>query len=95
MKGSRFTSSRLRFLLLHSVAALGLTTMAMSSSLITGLVEYWEMNGNYSAGINASHAGTLTTTGTGSAAFVAGKFGDGGGGEGVEGRPHEIPLFIM
>jgi len=48
---------------------------AANATLVNGLVEYWEMDGNFSANVTAAHAGTLTTTGTGSGNFVAGKFG--------------------
>ena len=58
-------------------------TLALSSGakadLIDGLVEYWELDGDYSAGIDESHLGTLQAKGTGLAesGFVAGKFGEG------------------
>ncbi|MBX2851984.1 MAG: LamG domain-containing protein [Phycisphaeraceae bacterium] len=45
------------------------------AAIDTGLVEYWDLDGDYDAAVDASHVGTLTTTGTGSGTFVAGKFG--------------------
>lgn len=40
-----------------------------------GLVEYWDLDGDYAASVDSSHDGTLTTSGTGSGTFTAGKFG--------------------
>lgn len=64
-------------------ALLSLTMLASapvaSADLIDGLVEYWELDGDYSAGIDESHLGTLQAKGTGLAesGFVTGKFGEG------------------
>ena len=54
---------------------LAMAAPASHAALIDGLVEYWEMDGNFSANIVAAHAGTLTTNGAGSGTFAAGKFG--------------------
>ena len=51
---------------------IGTTTFAQIG---TGLVEYWDLDGDYDAAVDPTHAGTLTTTGTGSGTFVLGKFG--------------------
>jgi len=45
-----------------------------NAELVDGLIEYWEFDGNYTAGLDASNDGVLAVTGTGSASFVAGKF---------------------
>lgn len=50
-------------------------TPTTEATLINGLVEYWEMDGNFNANVTPAHAGTLSTTGTGSGTFAAGKFG--------------------
>ena len=49
------------------------------AQLAEGLVEYWLLDGDYSAGIDESHVGTLQAKGTGltESGFVAGKFGQG------------------
>ena len=57
-----------------TAAALCAGTTAFAQ-IDSGLVEYWALDGNYSATVDGSHDGTLTTTGTGSAAFATGKFG--------------------
>ncbi|MDC0568964.1 hypothetical protein OAP01_13125, partial [Akkermansiaceae bacterium] len=46
-----------------------------NAAIVDGLVEYWDLDGDYNAGVDASHAGTLVTTGNGSGTFVTGKFG--------------------
>ena len=50
-----------------------------NADLIDGLVEYWEFDGDYSAGITEEHVGTLQAKGTGltESGFVPGKFGQG------------------
>ena len=60
-----------------AMAILGLTTTSAHADLVDGLVEYWALDGDYSAGVTAAHVGTLQTTGTGSGGFVSGKFGQG------------------
>ncbi|MFT7302982.1 MAG: hypothetical protein ACI8UZ_001820 [Akkermansiaceae bacterium] len=57
------------------VALSFLSASFSNAELIDGLVEHWALDGDYSAAVDSSHDGTLATTGTGSAAFVAGKFG--------------------
>ena len=46
-----------------------------NAELIDGLIEYWEFEGDYAAALDVSNDGILAVTGTGSAAFVPGKFG--------------------
>ncbi len=46
-----------------------------NADIAEGLTEYWALDGDYTAAIDPTHEGTLVTTGTGSAAFVDGKFG--------------------
>jgi hypothetical protein len=48
-----------------------------NAALRDGLVEYWGLDGDNSAKVDPSHVVTLQTTGSGSAAFVPGKFGQG------------------
>ena len=50
-----------------------------NADLIDGLVEYWEFDGDYSAGITEEHVGTLQAKGSGltESGFVPGKFGQG------------------
>ena len=62
-----------------AVAALAICGLAVpaNAAIVDGLVDYWELDGDYNAGVDASHVGTLVTTGTGSGTFVAGKFGSG------------------
>jgi len=64
--------------MLVSMAFAASPTIA-TADLIDGLVEYWELDGDYSAGIDESHVGTLQAKGTGLAesGFVAAKFGEG------------------
>ncbi|MCF7955825.1 MAG: LamG domain-containing protein [Phycisphaerae bacterium] len=57
------------------IAIIALATVSAYAGLDTGLVEYWAFDGDSSAAVTAAHAGTLTTTGTGSGTFVTGKFG--------------------
>ena len=60
-----------------AVAALAICGLAApaNAAIVDGLVEYWELDGDYNAGVDASHAGSLVTTGAGSGTFVTGKFG--------------------
>jgi len=60
---------------LLSVAVSLLGASFAKADIADGLVEYWVLDGDYSAAVDASHAGTLVTTGTGSGTFVPGKFG--------------------
>jgi len=63
---------------LITVIAVGISCLGVSFSnaeLVDGLVEYWEFNGDYAAGLDASNDGILAQSGTGAATFVSGKFG--------------------
>lgn len=59
------------------IAAVGMLCAGTSAfaAIDAGLVEYWDMDGDFAAFVDGTHAGTLTTTGTGSGTFAAGKFG--------------------
>lgn len=61
-------------LVLAVVAALVLTTSA-NAAISDNLVEYWALDGDYSAQVTPAHVGTLQTSGSGSGTFVSGKFG--------------------
>ena len=52
-----------------------MTASTVFGTITAGLVEYWDMDGDFAAQVDGTHVGTLTTTGTGSGNFVAGKFG--------------------
>lgn len=57
---------------------LGISCLSASLSkaeLVDGLIEYWEFDGNFSAGLDETNDGVLEQTGVGKASFVAGKFG--------------------
>ena len=60
-----------------AVAALAICGLAApaNAAIVDGLVEYWELDGDYNAGVEPTHAGSLVTTGAGSGTFVTGKFG--------------------
>ncbi len=60
-----------------AVAALAILAFAAptDAAIVDGLVEYWELDGDYNAAVDPSRAGTLVTTGSGSGTFVSGKFG--------------------
>ncbi len=62
-----------------AMAILVLATTSANAAFVDGLVEYWELDGDYSAEVTASHVGTLQATGTGitGSGFVSGKFGQG------------------
>ncbi len=62
--------------ILFSSAISILSATFSNAELADGLTEYWALDGDYSAALDPTHVGTLETTGTGSGAFVAGKFGD-------------------
>ncbi len=53
------------------IAAIGLGAGAASAGINDGLVEYWKLDGDYSAQVTPAHVGTQI----GTAAFAAGKFG--------------------
>tara|TARA_B110000914_G_scaffold74883_1_gene65835 strand:- start:7510 stop:8529 length:1020 start_codon:yes stop_codon:yes gene_type:complete len=50
-------------------------TSLSNAELVDGLVEYWEFDGNFTAGLDETNDGVLVETGAGKASFVAGKFG--------------------
>lgn len=60
-----------------AVSALAILAFAAptDAAIVDGLVEYWELDGDYNAAVDPSRAGTLVTTGSGSGTFVSGKFG--------------------
>ena len=60
-----------------SVGSSNAVNASFANGIVDGLVEYWELDGDYSAKMDPTHVGTLTTTGTGSGTFVSGKFGQG------------------
>lgn len=51
------------------------TTSLSNAELVDGLIEYWEFDGDFSAGLDETNDGILEQTGIGKASFVAGKFG--------------------
>jgi len=59
------------------IEPVSITVPSANADLIDGLVEYWGLDGDYSAEVTDSHVGTLQTTGLGSGTFVTGKFGQG------------------
>ena len=67
------SDSKLATVLIAKLSCLLITVS--EADLVDGLVEFWEFDGDYSAALDASNEGTLATTGTGSASFVTGKFG--------------------
>ncbi len=71
------TQNRIKTVLTIAVVAVAVMVTSANAALIDGLVEYWELDGDYSAEVTASHVGTLQATGTGSGVFVSGKFGQG------------------
>lgn len=53
-----------------------LSSASLSAALSVAPTEYWQFDGDYTAEVdNATNAGGLVTSGTGSGAFVTGKFG--------------------
>ena len=60
---------------LGSMAIFILSALLSNAELADGLIEYWDFDGDYAAALDASNDGVLAVTGTGSATFVAGKFG--------------------
>jgi hypothetical protein len=46
-----------------------------NAELVDGLIEYWEFDGDFTAGLDETNDGVLEQTGSGKASFVAGKFG--------------------
>jgi hypothetical protein len=66
---------KLNKITLATVAGITLAAGSASAAIVDGLVENWTLDGDYSSVVDVSHEGTLVTTGTGSGAFVTGKFG--------------------
>ncbi|MFT6861944.1 MAG: hypothetical protein ACJAVK_000497 [Akkermansiaceae bacterium] len=52
-----------------------LSALFSNAELVDGLVEHWAFDDDYAAALDSSNDGSLALTGTGSAAFVPGKFG--------------------
>jgi hypothetical protein len=69
------TKWRLGVITLAAVLAVLTFATPTEAAVVDGLVEYWQFEGDYSATEDASNDGILVTSGTGSASFVAGKFG--------------------
>ena len=77
-KGVRFIyfmKARLRYSALLSLLLPLFGVSITNADISEGLTEYWTLDGDYEAGIDTTHLGTLVTTGTGSGTFVTGKFG--------------------
>ncbi len=68
------TNSTLTILLAAGISCL--SAPFSNAELIDGLVEHWAFDGDYAAALDDSNDGVLALTGTGSATFVTGKFGD-------------------
>ncbi|MDA7616315.1 hypothetical protein N8567_01570 [Akkermansiaceae bacterium] len=51
------------------------TASLSNAELVDGLIEYWEFDGDFTAGLDETNNGVLDQTGSGKASFVAGKFG--------------------
>ena len=64
--------------ILNLLLSLGVSFSTASLSkaeLVEGLIEYWEFDGDFSAGLDEANDGILEQSGIGKASFVAGKFG--------------------
>ena len=64
--------------ILNLLLSLGVSFSTASQSkaeLVEGLIEYWEFDGDFSAGLDEANDGILEQSGIGKASFVAGKFG--------------------
>ena len=64
--------------ILNLLLSLGVSFSTASLSkaeLVDGLIEYWEFDGDFSAGLDETNDGILEQSGIGKASFVAGKFG--------------------
>jgi hypothetical protein len=57
------------------MASLVLAGTSANAAVVDNLVEYWALDGNYSAEVTPAHVGTQVTTGSGSGTFAPGKFG--------------------
>ncbi len=73
------TQNRIKTVLTLALAAIAILGLTANADLVDGLVEYWALDGDYSAEVDTSHVGTLQAKGTGSteSGFVSGKFGFG------------------
>ena len=61
--------------LLLSLGVSFFTASLSKAELVEGLIEYWEFDGDFSAGLDEANDGILEQSGIGKASFVAGKFG--------------------